>query len=215
MLNQKEIGIITIITIILAFTISLIQTTEIFLYTLLSIFLIIIINVTAKKIIGYYLESEVEIKLWEIQKYGLLGIFAKKHPSKRFKNEFPIGAIMPLIVKVLSLGYITWLASLIFDVKPKTYRAAKRHGLYSFTEMTEYHLALIAASGIFANLFFAVIGYLIGAVEFAKLNTFYAFFNMIPISKLDGNKIFFGSLILWSFLASLILIGIGYIFLLI
>ncbi|MBL7059296.1 hypothetical protein ISS08_02490, partial [Candidatus Pacearchaeota archaeon] len=96
------------------------------------------------------------------------------------------------------------------DVKAKVYRAAKRHGLYSFSEMTEYHLGLIAASGIFINLILAIIGYVIGFPLFAKLNIYYALFNMIPISDLDGNKIFFGSLVLWSFLAALTLIGLGY-----
>ena len=74
-------------------------------------------------------------------------------------------------------------------------------------------MGLIAASGIFANLFFAIIGYLVGGpffTLFSLLNIWMAFFNIIPISDLDGNKIFFGSLILWSFLAALTIIGLGY-----
>jgi hypothetical protein len=38
---------------------------------------------------------------------------------------------------------------------------------------------------------------------------------MLPIADLDGNKIFFGSIVIWSFLAVLVLIGLGYIFLLV
>lgn len=218
MLNKKEIIIISIISIILAFTISLIQSTQLFLSVLAAIFLVILVNTIAKKITGYYFEAEVETKLWEIERYGIIGILTKglyKHPSHKLKQPLPIGAILPIIIKVISAGYLNWMASLVFDVKAKPYRSAKRHGFYSFTEMTEFHIGLIAAAGIVANLFFGIIGYLIGATEFAKLNIYYAFFNMIPFSNLDGNKIFFGSLIIWSFLASIVLIGIGFAFLII
>lgn len=208
MLNKKEIIAIAIITVILAFAISLVETWKIFLYALLAVFLVLIINIIAKKVASFYLDSEIEIKLWEIKKYGF-----KTH--NYFKKPFPAGAFLPIITTAFSFGYLTWMASLVFDVKPKKYRAAKRHGLYSFSEMTEQHIGLIAAAGIFANLIFAVIGYFIGFPDFARLNIYYAFFNILPISNLDGNKIFFGSLVLWSFLASIVLIFLGYTFLLI
>lgn len=204
MLNKKEIIAIAIITLILGFTISLIKSLEVFLYTLLAVFLVIIINISAKKIASFYLDSEIEIKLWEIKRYGF-----KAH--RYFKKPFPAGAFFPIIFTAFSFGYLNWMASLVFDVKPKIYRAAKRHGLYTFSEMTEYHLGLIASAGILANLGFAVIGYFIGLPElmnFVKLNILFAFFNMLPLSNLDGNKIFFGSLVLWSFLASIVLIGL-------
>jgi len=201
MLSKKEIIIIAVIAIILAFTISLFKSTELFLYTLLSVFLILIINVIAKKTMSFYLDSEIEIKLWEIKRYGFTA-------HRYFKRPFPAGAFFPIIVTAFSFGYLTWMASLIFEVKAKIHRAAKRHGLYSFSEMTEYHIALIAAAGIFINLLLAITGYLIGFNTFAKLNIYYAFFNMLPLSSLDGNKIFFGNLVMWAFLASLVLIGI-------
>lgn len=210
MLNKKEIIVIVIITVILAFSISLIKSLETFLYTLLAVFLVLIINIFAKKIASFYLDSEIEIKLWEIKRYGF-----KAH--KHFKKPFPAGAFLPIISKIFLFPFnsFVWMASLVFDVKPKIYRTAKRHNLYSFSEMTEYHLGLIAAAGILANLVFAVIGYFLGFTDFVKLNIYFAFFNMLPISDLDGNKIFFGSLVLWSFLASIVLIGLVYIMLVI
>ena len=60
-----------------------------------------------------------------------------------------------------------------------------------------------------------IISYLLGYPDFARLNLYLAFFNMIPISDLDGNKIFFGSIVLWSFLATIVLIGLGLAFFLI
>lgn len=206
MFNKKETLAIGIISIILAFIFSFAEGINIFFYFLVSILFIVLINSVAKKISSYYLDSEIEIKFWEVKRYGF-----KAH--QHFKKSLPAGIFLPLITSLISSGYFVWMSSLIFDVKPKIYRAAKRFGLYSFSEMTEYHIGLIAASGVLINLFFGVIGYLIGFSDFAKLNIFYAFFNMIPLSDLDGNKIFFGSVVLWSFLAALVLIGMGYVFL--
>jgi len=202
MLNKKEIIIISVVIIVLALGISLMESIELFLYALLSVFLIIGINITAKKIMAYRLDSEIEIKLWEIKQYGF-------RPKQHFKKPFPIGLILPLISKVIffPINGLIWMASLIFDIKPKIYRAAKRHGFYSFSEVTETHIGLIATTGVIANLIIAIIAYFIGFQEFSKLSVFYIFFNMLPISNLDGNKIFFGNIVLWSFLASIVLIG--------
>jgi len=206
MLNRKEIITITILALILGFVISLVETTELFLYSLLSVFLIFMINVTTKKIVSFYFDTEIEIKLWEIKRYGWTA-------GQHFKKALPAGVFLPLIVKVLSAGYLNFMACFVFDAKSKIYKAAKRHGLYTFSEISEFHLGLIAAAGILANIIFAIIGYFIGFPEqmnFVKLSIWFAFFNMLPISDLDGNKIFFGNLVLWSFLASIVLIGLFY-----
>ena len=208
MVTKNEVISIVIATIILGLTISLIKSLEIFLIAIVSIFLIVLINIFAKKIMSFYLDSEIEVKIWEIKRYGF-------RPQSQFNKPIPVGAFFPIILTAISFGYITWMAPLSFDVKPKIYRTAKRHGLYSFSEMTEYHLGLIAASGIFVSLIFSFIGYLLNFPEFARLSILYAFFNMIPISDLDGNKIFFGSIILWSFLAAITLIALGYVILLV
>ncbi len=203
MLSKQEIIAIVVSVLILGFTISLIKTIPIFLIALLSIFLIILVNLIAKKITSHYLDSEIEISLWRVKHWGF-------KPSQKFSKSIPAGAIFPIILTALTGGLTSWLATLTFEVKAKTYRAAKRFGLYSFTEMSEFHIGLIAASGIIANLLFSIIGYLLGFETFAKLNVYYAFFNMLPISDLDGNKLFFGSLPLWLFLFALTIISLGY-----
>jgi Zn-dependent protease len=208
MLNQKEIGTLIILTLVLTIALGFLKSTEIFLTILLSVFLVLIFNIAAKKIAAFYLDSEIEIKPWQIERYGY-----KKH--QYFKRPLPAGIFLPILVSLISLGNVFWLASMIFDVKPKKYRAAKRHGLYSFSEMTEDHIGLIAAAGVFTNLVLAVISYFLGFVIFSKINIYFAFFNMLPLSDLDGNKIFFGNLVLWSFLAILSIIGLGYIFFLV
>lgn len=220
MINGKEIAYIVLVTIITAFAISLTKNlaldTNLFLIALLAIFIILLVNVLIKKTTAYFLESEIEIKLWEIKRFGF-------KTSDQFKKSFPLGAFMPIIFKIILLplallNHFVWMASLVFDVKAKAYRAAKRHGIYSFSEMTEEHIGRIAAIGIIVNLILAGIFYFVGGgfgTIFAKLNIWFAFFNLIPISDLDGNKIFFGNLVLWSFLAVVTLIGVGYTFFLI
>jgi len=213
MINGKEFAALIISSIIIAFSITLVKDLNIFLLVLLGVFILILVNVLVKKMAAYLLESEIEIKIWEIRRFGF-------KTNQYWKKPFPLGAFAPLISRVIlfPLNGFVWMASLVFDVKAKAYHAAKRHGIYSFSEMTEEHIGKIAATGIFANLILAVIFYFAGGdfgTLFAKLNIWFVFFNMIPISDLDGNKIFFGNLVLWSFLAIVTLIGLGYTFLLV
>ena len=203
MINPKEIIITIAIAVVLGIVISLAETWNLFLTSLILVFIILALNIIAKKAMAYYLDSEIEIKLWNIERYGF-------RPNQKFKRPFPAGIFVPIIFAFITLGTFKWMASLIFDVKAKVHRAAKRHGLWSFSEMTEYHIGLIAASGICLNLLAAIIGYLINQPEFSKLNIYYAFFNMLPISDLDGNKIFFGSRVIWTTLAIITLIGTSY-----
>ena len=202
-MEKKEIAQIVAVVFILAFSLS-VWNFNLFLYAVVSFLLIIAINLAAKIVASHHYESEIEVKVWEMERYGF-------KPGNYFRKPVPVGAFIPILTSLISFGYFTWLASLVFDVKPKSYRASKRHGLYSFSEMTEEHLGNIAAAGILANLAFAIIGYLIGFEEFAKLNIYYAAFSIIPISDLDGNKIFFGNVILWSFLAALLAIVVGFV----
>jgi len=208
MFNKKEIISIVLGIIIITLCLGFLNKWQPWETLLVSVFLVIAINILTKKAISYYLDSKIEFRLWEIKRFGFT-------PKKEFKKPFPAGAFFPIIFSALSLGNLIWLASLVFDIKPKVYKAAKRHGLYSFSEITEFQIGLIAAAGVAANLIFAIIGYFTGFPLFAKLNIWLAFFNMLPISDLDGNKIFFGNLVIWSFLASIVLIGVAYVFLLI
>jgi len=210
MFNKKEIASILIASVFLAFAITLVKTLNLFLWTLLSVFIVIIINAFAKKIAAFNLESDVEIKLWEFKRYGY------SH-SQKTKIPFPAGLLFPLFSKIILFPFngFVWMASLVFDVKPKSWRVAKKHGFYSFSEMTEDHIGYIAAIGVITNLIFAALGYLIGFPLFSRINIWFAFFNMIPVSDLDGNKIFFGNLTLWNILAVLTLIALGYSFFLV
>lgn len=206
MINKREVLIIALILIIMTLSLNLslsfFEGWETVFYTFLAVSVVVLVNIFIKKLVAYRLDSEIEMKVWAIGKFG----FTKEKHSKK---PFPIGAFLPIISKMILFPFksFIWMASLVFDVKPRIYRGAKRFGLYTFSEVTEYHLGLIAASGIAINLIMAIVGYFLNFPLFARLNIYYAFFNILPISELDGNKIFFGNLLLWSFLASLVLIG--------
>ncbi len=210
MLKYKEILSVLIISVIIAFVmITKYLDFDYLAIAFLLIALTIFINIIAKKIMAYYFESEIEIDIWKIRQFWI-------KPSYHFKKPFPTGIVFPLILGFASAGYLWWLAVLDFDVKPKVSRAAKKWGHYSWTEMTEWHIGLIAAAGIYANFIAAIIGYLIGFPEFARLNIYYAGFNLLPISNLDGNKIFFAGrgAVLWITTVVIALIGLAYVFLL-
>lgn len=210
MFNHKEILTIISLSIVLAFSITLLSKFSYFLAVLISVLILISLNVLTKKIVGEFFELKTEIKIWEFKQWGY------KY-GQSFKKNFPAGAVFPIISRAIFFplkGFI-WMAPMVFDVRAKIYRAARRHGIYSFSEASEDHLAYIAGAGIIINLIGAAVGYLIGFPEFAKFSIWFAFFNLIPISNLDGNKIFFGSKTLWSFLATITLIALGYSFLIV
>lgn len=211
MINKKEMLALVFALIILAFSDSFKQilggNSIAFVNSLMIFAIIMIIYVAAKKITAYYYESKEESKLWTFQRYGL-------YTRSYFKTPIPVGIILPFLLSVLSLGYIKWFAVTESDVNPTPARAVRRHDFYSFSEMTEYHLALISAAGIFFVLLIAPLAYVINVPELAKASIFFACFNMLPLGKLDGTRIFFGSVTLWLVLAIVCIIGLTYAILL-
>jgi hypothetical protein len=133
MLSKNETISILLVTIILGFILSMIQTTNAFLYSSLTILAVMMTNIFAKKIASYYLDSEISIRIWEMKRFGF-------RPKSHWKKPVQMGAFLPIILKFLSAGLINWFAVLSFDVKPKAYRATKRYGTYAFSEMTEHHI---------------------------------------------------------------------------
>ncbi len=158
---------------------------------------------TAKKLTAHYYESEQEEKIWTFQRWGL-------YERSYFKTPIPIGIILPFLLSILTFGYVKWFAVTESAVKPTEARAVKRHDIYSFSEMTEWHLALISASGVASVLVLAPIAYLFNFPELARASVYFATFNLLPLGKLDGSRIFFGSLTLWLILVAVCLIALGY-----
>lgn len=192
MFKLRELGHILLVVIILTFvlTINLFLlgkgTYEILLFNFVIIAIVIFVNILGKKLSAYYYEAEIEHKIWMWERFGFT-------PGAHFQKPLPAGLIFPFLVSFLSLGYIKWLAALEFDVQGTIARASKRHGIYRYADMTDAHIGLIAGAGIVANLLFAIVIYIIGIPELAKLSIYYACFSLVPFGNLDGAKIFFGS----------------------
>src|SRR3989344_4074111 len=134
------------------------------------------------------------------------------------KKSIMAGVIIPLFVTIITLGGIKLMSILTYETRALKRRAAKRFGPYSFTEMTDYHNALVGAVGIVSSLLITFITYWLPGSYWGiigRMATFYAFFNLIPFSKLDGSQIYFGSRVLWSVLAVITLIFMMYAMLLV
>lgn len=198
MLKPDEFFHIVIAIIVSAFVLSFLQGSEKFLVYLFYSFLIIFAAVSLKKLAAYYFETDIRHKTWHWQRFW----FA---PSSYFKIPIPVGILLPVVLSLLSLGYAQWLAFLQFDSKPLKEKSSKRHYGARFSELVERHLAFIATAGIFGSIILAIVASIIGAGDLAKISIYYAFFNMLPISHLDGTKIFFWSWRLWLFVLALLI----------
>ncbi|MCK5591504.1 MAG: hypothetical protein KAI72_06070 [Candidatus Pacebacteria bacterium] len=187
--NVKEALIIVLVAIVLALAVGYKEQSII--YAALASFLIILgVNVLVKKAVGYHFETAVRTKLWTWYQFGL-------RTDMHFKKPIPM-IWLPLILTLFTKGFFLWLGILEFDVVAKTERVAKRHGLYRFSEVTEWHMAWIAIWAIAANLILAIIGYVAGFELSTKLSIYFIFWSTLPIARLDGSKIFYASKGLWA-----------------
>lgn len=161
--------------------------------------IIIVLSVLVKKLTAYLLDANVEHEIWQMSNYGL-------RPSDHFKKPLPAGILFPLAITLFSLGTVKFMPLLTYETRALKHHASKRFGFYSFKEMTDFHNGLIGAAGILFALLLSLITYLLPAsnLEYlAKMSAYYAFWNLLPISKLDGTQILFGSKILWAVLATI------------
>jgi len=199
--TAKTITIVLLAAIVLALTVTF--KNNILLYSAFISFVIIIgANVLTKKAVGYFFETDVKIRFWSLYQYG----FRK---DMHFKKPVPM-LWLSLLLALFSKGFLWWLAILEFDVAAKTERVSRRHGLYRFTQVTEWHMAWIAVWGIAINLILAIAGYFIGFEMFAKLSIYYAAWSILPISNLDGAKIFFSSKSMWAIIFTILVIFVGW-----
>ena len=158
--------------------------------------IIIGINILSKKIVASRLDADVEHEIWQVKRFGF-------HPGDNFKKSISAGILIPLFVTLVTLGSIAPMTVMTYETRALKRRAAKRFGFYSYKEMTDWHNGLIGATGIVSILALAIIAYLLPInIEYlSKLAVYYAFWNLIPLAKLDGTQIFFGSKLVWTALA--------------
>lgn len=198
-----------VLTIVISFSEIIKGKTSFLTLALLFAIIILALNILTKKMVAWALDANVEHELWYWSRYGF-------KPDWHLKKQVPVGVILPLICSAFSLGILKCMALLSYETTALKRRAARRFGFYSFTEMTEWHNALIGASGIIITLILSFVSYWIPALgNLWQFAAYYAFWNMIPVSKLDGAQIFFGSRVLWTALALVTLVFTAYAILLV
>tara|TARA_Y100000034_G_scaffold120499_1_gene163486 strand:- start:2252 stop:2908 length:657 start_codon:yes stop_codon:yes gene_type:complete len=193
---------VLILTIVASFSSLATGSFEILPIALAFSIIIISVHVISKKFLASSLDTNVEHELFTFQRFGL-------KPHWKFKSPLPAGIIFPLFFSIFSLGIVKLSTLLTYETRALKHRAARRFGLYSYTEITEFHNALIGAIGIFSLLLLSVISYLLPFTHtpyLAKLSIYYAFWNLLPYGRLDGSQIFMGSRPLYFTLAILTLV---------
>lgn len=161
---------------------------------LIASVIIIGVSVGAKKLAARAYDATIRHELWTWERFGF-------KPGDRVQKKIPAGIILPILVSIISLGITKWPSLLTFE--PSAKKGSKRViAGYAFTEMTDWHIGLIATAGISSVLGIAFITYFIPSLQFiAAPAAYYAFANLVPFSKLDGAQLFSGSRVLWTALA--------------
>lgn len=149
--------------------------------------LVVLVNLAAKKIAGYYTEIDVKAELWEFRRYW----FAERH---KLSKPFPLGIVLPLFLFIFSYGTLKWLAVTQTEFKEKpTKQIRKRKGWsWSYPYLRDLDVAAICFAGIISNIALALIAFSFSK-SIANISILYAFFNLLPLGKLDGTKLFFSS----------------------
>lgn len=194
---------IVTLTIVISFSFALQGHWNLVAQSLLFAVIIIVVHVFSKKFVASLLDADVTHEIWSFSRYWF-------RPQDYFKKKIPSGIILPLFFTIFTLGKLKVMTFLTYETRALKVRAAKRFGFYSYTEMTDWHNGLIGIFGIISILTLSFLSYLLGYEYLFKIAVYYAFFNILPIGKLDGSQIFFGSKILWATLATIILILTGY-----
>ena len=105
MITKKESLQILLAIISISLALSLFRGLDLIPTIALSVFFVILINVLAKKISAFYLESEIEFESWKIERFG-------ERPSQRFNKPFLAGLIFPIITSIISLGNFVWMSKI-------------------------------------------------------------------------------------------------------
>lgn len=154
--------------------------------------LIILFNVIPKKFVGKILNIKVEHKIWEFQRWGLYRRSALKKP-------IPMGLFLPFVLSIFSLGLIRMFTLLQFEAANiREKRILKQLGFKRKPEINDFDLGFTAASGFYSLLILAAIGFLAGFHDLAKFTVYYSIWNLIPFGRLDGTKLFYGTVLNWG-----------------
>jgi len=177
--------------------------------------IVIGISVCSKNLEAGHLDISLTHKTWEFQRYGII-------KQSKFKNPAPVGLFVPPLLALISSamsigGVVKFLALLQFESKALPSKAAKKYGLRRYSGIMEWDDALIVFYSAAPLMLLAVIANAFSSAVFlqdlAKYSMIYVISNLLPISKLDGTKLFFGSRPLFIFSWILVVVVSALVFL--
>lgn len=210
MLDKKEIIYasiaIVLMTIILSFVNYNLLVEKMPLYFIFSA-VIILLSIFSKKITARIIDVGIKIKSWEWKRYGI-------YARSEFKKSIPLGIILPLLLSFL-FSYRYFFGLLQFKSTALSSKVVKKYGKDRFSGLMEWDDALIVFYSIIPLLALALIVRFINItpiIELSRITMFYILWNLIPISQLDGTKLFFGSRPLFVFTWILALIASAIVF---
>ena len=156
--------------------------------------IIILVNILAKKFASGFYSIKIEHTIWSFKQFW----FTKR---AHLKKAFPIGLIFPFFFSILSLGIIKPFTLLQFEsenvIQTRILRQSGKHRRY---EINETDIAFTAAWGFWILIALAIIASFFKQPEITKYAVYYGIWNLIPVSQLDGCKLFFGSFFNWLLL---------------
>lgn len=164
--------------------------------------LIIFVSVFSKKLMAHLVDADVEHDIWKVQRYWFF-------PGAIFSKPVPAGIVLPAFFSIFTIGAVKLSTILTYETRVRKSRKAKRFGYYSFSEMTDWHNGIIGSAGIVSVLALGALIYFLpynNLELLTKMAVYYAFWNLFPISNLDGSQIFFGSRTIWAILGTITLI---------
>lgn len=209
MLNKKEILALVVSIFILSFVFGFDDGSSIFelnhwLFNFFKIFLLVGISILFRELIVKLFasrhECRSEYEIWNVKQVWF---------NTRLKFGFPFGVLFSLILAIASKGnfFFTAIGSHKI-IENKTARVGRK-----FQSLQYYEEAQIASMGILASLFVSIIAMIVGEIfdinisGFVIINFYLALFNMLPFSDLDGAKIFFGSIFMYTYLLVFIVVA--------
>ncbi len=219
MFSKREVVYLTISILVLSLALGFDDGRDIFelspwLANLLMVTLMVgfsfLLHQIAHKVVARMQGFDTEYALWGLQNLkpswrNIMGK-AKKGPFPRkirlFGKEylihsFPIGIVLSILVTVVSNGALFWLAVGQYNL---LLRKSSRFGR-KFVHVTDYEEAKIALAGPMSHVLLLVIAKFFNAWgtfdTFIFINAALALFYMLPLSRLDGTKIYFGSRLLY------------------
>lgn len=150
---------------------------KILLFTAISLGL----HVYIQKFLAKKYSCSASLDLWGIKRLGF---------KKEIKSSIPIGIILSVLIYILSKGQIFFAAITSLNITVnKAYTIGKK-----FTHLTNFESAKIAALGPLVNILLALIASPIPFMKlFVSINIAMALSYLLPLPKLDGGEVFFGS----------------------